>query len=442
MGSRLGRRVVNFANLPIKLLMPSSFSNITEIALKTIPAASKIEIKRVLESLYGFEVEKVQTLNMDGKKKKRGGLLIAKPDYKKAYVTLKNPLSISPDLFPIRVIQEEKKNMSNKSKSSSIVEDDEPKKMHWLEEKKDGRNRPDMRFGRGRYHGEKRSDVGRDRGRDVGSAAAKFPWSSMRSYTSRLALAEVPRSAYIMASLDMSLEDMIKSRRNTERGGRGQGRARRGRGAGGSFRGGSFRGGRTTGAPRRGPLGTFRRTKNLPWQNGLFEDSLRAAGLSSVLESGTKLYVSNLDTGVTNEDIRELFTEIGELVRFAIHFDKNGRPSGAAEVVFARRSDAFQALKRYNNVQLDGKPMKIEIVGSNPEIPLAARVNVVGGTNRRRTVVMAPGGPARGRGGAIGRGSRGRGRGGRGSNRGADKSAEDLDKELENYHANADAMEA
>ncbi|XP_016572539.2 uncharacterized protein LOC107870499 isoform X1 [Capsicum annuum] len=185
MGSRLGRRVVNFANLPIKLLMPSSFSNITEIALKTIPAASKIEIKRVLESLYGFEVEKVQTLNMDGKKKKRGGLLIAKPDYKKAYVTLKNPLSISPDLFPIRVIQEEKKNMSNKSKSSSIVEDDEPKKMHWLEEKKDGRNRPDMRFGRGRYHGEERSDVGRDRGRDVGSAAAKFPWSSMRSYTSR-----------------------------------------------------------------------------------------------------------------------------------------------------------------------------------------------------------------------------------------------------------------
>ncbi|KAK4707698.1 hypothetical protein R3W88_028623 [Solanum pinnatisectum] len=280
-----------------------------------------------------------------------------------------------------------------------------------------------------------------------------------------------------MASLDMTLDDMIKSRRNTERGGRGQGRARRGRGAGGSFRGGSFRGGRTMGAPRRGPLGvnarpsaytiakTFRRTKNLPWQNGLFEDSLRAAGLSSVLESGTKLYVSNLDIGVTNEDIRELFSEMGELVRFAIHYDKNGRPSGAAEVVFARRSDAFQALKRYNNVQLDGKPMKIEIVGSNPEIPLSARVNVVGGTNRRRTVVMAPGGPGRGRGGATSRGSsqrgrgglrnpgrgrgggggrgwgRGRGRGGRGSNRGADKSAEDLDKELDSYHANADAMQ-
>ncbi|GKF95132.1 nucleotide-binding alpha-beta plait domain-containing protein, partial [Tanacetum coccineum] len=81
MGSRLGRRVVNFANIPIKLVMPTCFSNITEIALKTIPSASKIENKRVLESLYGFEVDEVRTLNMDGKRKKRGGLLIAKPDY-------------------------------------------------------------------------------------------------------------------------------------------------------------------------------------------------------------------------------------------------------------------------------------------------------------------------------------------------------------------------
>ncbi|XP_009765683.1 uncharacterized protein LOC107792816 [Nicotiana tabacum] len=179
MGSRLGRRVVNFANLPIKLLMPSSFSNITEISLKTIPSASKIEIKRALESLYGFEVEKVQTLNMDGKKKKRGGLLIAKPDYKKAYVTLKNPLSISRDLYPIRMIEEEKKNMSKKSKSS-IVEDDEPKKMHWLDEKRDTRSSSERRFSRGRDR-----ERGGERSSDVGAAAAKFPWSSMRSYIPR-----------------------------------------------------------------------------------------------------------------------------------------------------------------------------------------------------------------------------------------------------------------
>ncbi|KAK3008919.1 hypothetical protein RJ639_014701 [Escallonia herrerae] len=175
MGSRLGRRVVHFANLPIKLLMPSSFTNITEISLKTIPSASKIEIKRVLESLYGFEVEKVQTLNMDGKKKKRGGLLIAKPDYKKAYVTLKNPLSISPDLYPIRLIQEDKKNMAQSKSRSSVVEDGEPRKSHWLDNKEGGGG-----GGRVKPEARPRSPSGCGRG-----GGAKFPWSSMGTSNSR-----------------------------------------------------------------------------------------------------------------------------------------------------------------------------------------------------------------------------------------------------------------
>ncbi|XP_057970544.1 uncharacterized protein LOC131159549 isoform X2 [Malania oleifera] len=171
MGSRLGRRVVHFANMPIKLLMPSSFDNITEIALKTIPSASKIEIKRVLESLYGFEVEKVRTLNMEGKKKKRGGLLLAKPDYKKAYVTLKNPLSISPDCYPIRVIEEEKQRMNRQSKQS-IVEEGQAMKSHWLDGKHGDRFKPET--------GASKRSSGRRSDRET-AAAVKFPWSSMPS---------------------------------------------------------------------------------------------------------------------------------------------------------------------------------------------------------------------------------------------------------------------
>lgn len=164
MGSRLGRRVVQFANLPIKLLMPSTFTNIQEIALKTIPSATKIEIKRVLESLYGFEVDKVRTLNMDGKKKKRGGLLIARPDYKKAYVTLKSPLSISTDLYPIRMIDDAKKSVNKQSKSSVVEEEGEGEgKRHWLHDERAGFAKAPTR-----------------RNRDDGGAV-KFPWSSMRS---------------------------------------------------------------------------------------------------------------------------------------------------------------------------------------------------------------------------------------------------------------------
>ncbi|KAK9705065.1 hypothetical protein RND81_07G031300 [Saponaria officinalis] len=178
------------------------------------------------------------------------------------------------------------------------------------------------------------------------------------------------------------------------------------------------------------------------------------------MESGTKLYISNLDTGVSNDDIRELFTEIGELKRYAIHFDKSGRPSGSAEVVYAKRSDAFAAHKRYNNVQLDGRPMKIEVVSPGGEVPVSARIDVVRGVNgvgisngrATRGAIMTQGRGRhlasvstiqrigqRSRGGIRGGQSQGRGRGrGKGRGRGGkqqEKSAEELDKELEKYHA-------
>ncbi|KAI5559444.1 hypothetical protein BDE02_17G110200 [Populus trichocarpa] len=279
------------------------------------------------------------------------------------------------------------------------------------------------------------------------------------------------------ATVDMSLDDIIK--KNRERG-RGRGRASRGRGRGrGPVR--SFNNGRMSGAVRRGPLSVntwpskysiakpSRRVRSLPWQHDLLEDSIRAAGITGV-EVGTKLYVSNLDYGVTNEDIRELFAEVGDLKRYAVHYDKDGRSSGSAEVMYTRRSDAFAALKKYNNVLLDGKPMKIEIVGPNPVVPISARMNVTGANGKKkRTVVTTPGlgggrgagannrgsgqsrrgggdlrngtrngrGQAPGRGRAPGRGQApGRGRG-RGKKQPVEKSVDELDKELESYHAEA-----
>ncbi|PON55568.1 Splicing factor-like protein, partial [Parasponia andersonii] len=278
--------------------------------------------------------------------------------------------------------------------------------------------------------------------------------------------------------LDMSLDDVIKSSRGNRERVRERGRGRRGRGSRGSFSGG-----RMPGSFRRGPLRvnaqpspytiakSVRRTKTFPWQHDLFEDSIRAAGITGI-EIGTKLYVSNLDYGVTNEDIRELFSEIGDLKRYAVHYDKTGCPSGSAEVVYTRRSDAFAALKRYNNVLLDGKPMKLQIVGANAEMPVA-RVNVAGLNGRKKRTVVMTSGPGRaggsavvsrgsgvsgfsgqrgrggmrngrGRGGGRGRG-RGRGRsggngsagGGRGKKKPVEKSADDLDKELDSYHAEA-----
>lgn len=227
----------------------------------------------------------------------------------------------------------------------------------------------------------------------------------------------------------------------------------------------------------------FNKAKDFVWRHDLFEDSMVAAGLSGI-ESGTKLYISNLHYGVTKEDIQELFSEMGHLKHCAVHYNNNRHPTGSAEVIFTRRSEALAALKRYNNVRLDGKAMKIEVIGADLGISAAAaapRISVVPGARGRgqREVVMMPGGSGFGRGAAgsssslpgwkrggfaqrgggqvrggftqrggqvHGRG-RGRGRGhssfGQGRGRGyvrkgnVEKSAEQLDKELDNYHSGA-----
>lgn len=46
-----------------------------------------------------------------------------------------------------------------------------------------------------------------------------------------------------------------------------------------------------------------RRTRGLPWQRDLLEESLRSVGLPAI-DSEAKLFVSNLDSGVSNQDIR------------------------------------------------------------------------------------------------------------------------------------------
>ena len=54
--------------------------------------ANKIEIKNAVEKMYGVNVERVNTINVLGKKKTRftkaGTLAGRKPNYKKAIVTL------------------------------------------------------------------------------------------------------------------------------------------------------------------------------------------------------------------------------------------------------------------------------------------------------------------------------------------------------------------
>lgn len=52
-------------------------------------SANKIEIKKAVEEIFKVEVEKVTTMNYDGKPKRQGVFLGKRADWKKAVVKLK-----------------------------------------------------------------------------------------------------------------------------------------------------------------------------------------------------------------------------------------------------------------------------------------------------------------------------------------------------------------
>ncbi len=61
---------------------------------KVAKDATKVEIAKAVESLFGVEVAKVNTISVKGKEKRMGRYTGFRPDWKKAVVTVKGDKTI------------------------------------------------------------------------------------------------------------------------------------------------------------------------------------------------------------------------------------------------------------------------------------------------------------------------------------------------------------
>lgn len=253
--------------------------------------------------------------------------------------------------------------------------------------------------------------------------------------------------------MEMSLEDIIK-----------QDKPMRRRGRGGGIRGGVQK--RRANNVRRGGMGRGnfggRRTQSAPsfprgdmsatWQHDLYDFGGKKANLGAGRAAGggglaaaavgagpIKLFVSNLDFGVSDSDILELFGEIGPLRSASVHYDRSGRSLGTADVIYERKNDAVKAMRQYNGIPLDGRPMNIQMPASDvspvQKAIQTARLGGGGGFGGGRRVGGGGGGGRFGqrRGGGARGGRRGGGAGGRGGQARKTPTAEQLDAELEEY---------
>jgi RNA recognition motif-containing protein len=81
---------------------------------------------------------------------------------------------------------------------------------------------------------------------------------------------------------------------------------------------------------------------------------------------GVKVLVNNINEDITTEAVEELFGSVGELKRARIVIAR-GRPIGKAEVWFARQRDATDAVFKFHQRMLDGKPMEVRVAPTEAE---------------------------------------------------------------------------
>jgi RNA recognition motif-containing protein len=80
-----------------------------------------------------------------------------------------------------------------------------------------------------------------------------------------------------------------------------------------------------------------------------------SSNFNSQRNTQVEIVIENLHYNVTEKDVQELFNTVADVVKSRLIFDISGRSTGVATVRYNSKEDAEKAIKKYNNVELDGK---------------------------------------------------------------------------------------
>ena len=73
-----------------------------------------------------------------------------------------------------------------------------------------------------------------------------------------------------------------------------------------------------------------------------------------------RLFVGNLTYSTTSAQLEELFSQVGKIASLNLITDKfSGQSKGFAFMEFATDAEADEAIKKFNNFELDGRRMVV-----------------------------------------------------------------------------------
>ena len=82
----------------------------------------------------------------------------------------------------------------------------------------------------------------------------------------------------------------------------------------------------------------------------------------------TKLYVGNLSYAVTEDELREMFAQAGNVTSVAVIKDRDtGQSKGFAFVEFSTQADAQKAINRFNGQKLGERTLTVNLARPKEE---------------------------------------------------------------------------